>query len=52
MEHDKRDEFLNDATLAVRDLWEAATGLRMGTEETDTLNDLLTAYFPIEDFAA
>lgn len=39
------DEFLNDATLAVRELWEKATGQTLDQDATYALNDLLTAFF-------
>lgn len=40
------DEFLDDATHAVRDLWETASaGQKLGENETYALNDLLTAFF-------
>jgi hypothetical protein len=39
------DEFLNDATLAVRDIWEKASGDKMRETEIYALNDVLTAFF-------
>lgn len=39
------DNFLDDATHAVRGMWEDRGGEKLGEEETYALNDLLTAFF-------
>lgn len=39
------DEFLQDATLAVREMWEDRGGEQMGEFETQSLNDVLSAFF-------
>ena len=42
---DGMDEFLNDATLKVREYWEDRDGKKLGDHETTALNDLLTSFF-------
>jgi hypothetical protein len=39
------DEFLNEATHAVHDLWVKAGGKKLDTDELYDLNDTLTAFF-------
>lgn len=46
MQDDKMDEFLNDATLAVREMWESNyPEMPLGENETYALNDVLAAFF-------
>jgi hypothetical protein len=39
------DTFLDDATHAVRDMWENIGGRELGENEQYALNDLLTQFF-------
>jgi hypothetical protein len=45
IDEDGFDEFLQDATLAVRDMWESRGGEKIGEHEAQALNDALTAFF-------
>jgi hypothetical protein len=39
------DRFLQDATLLVRDMWESRKGAKIGEQEAQSLNDVLTQWF-------
>jgi hypothetical protein len=39
------DEFLQDATLALREMWEGRSGEEIGEHEAQHLNDLLNHWF-------
>ncbi len=39
------DDFLQEATLFIRDLWEDRGGEKIGEYEAQALNDVLTSFF-------
>ena len=45
MDDQIRDDFLDDATHAVNELWEKVGGERLPLEDLYSLNDLLTSFF-------
>lgn len=45
MDKQRYDVFLQEATLTVRDIYEEASGKTLGDMETQSLNDLLDAFF-------
>lgn len=45
MDNEIFDDFLNEATWAVRDLWEKVSKTKIKDDELYALNDVLTQFF-------